>query len=89
MKTKLLTLFAALLITQAIIAQFHIGLKGGANVTKVTGQSFKDKFRYGYHLGGFAEIGLGGKLGIQPEVLYNQYSKVFTRMFSIQLTRAM
>ncbi|MBD0332077.1 MAG: PorT family protein, partial [Chitinophagaceae bacterium] len=29
--------------------------------------------RYGYHLGGFAEIGLGGKLGLQPEVLFNQY----------------
>jgi hypothetical protein len=24
-------------------------------------------------LGGFAEIGLGGRLGIQPEVLFNQY----------------
>jgi hypothetical protein len=74
MKTKLfLPLIASLLISQALLAQFHIGLKGGANVTKIEGRSFKDEFKYGYHLGGFAEIGLGGKIGIQPEVLFNQY----------------
>ena len=74
MKTRLLTLFAALLLTQAVMAQFHIGIKGGANVTKVDGKSFKDEFRYGYHLGGFAEIRMGNKLVLQPEVLFNQYS---------------
>ena len=75
MKTKLfLSLLAALFFSQAMMAQFHIGIKGGANVSKIEGQSFKDEFRYGYHLGGFAEIGLGGKFGIQPEVLFNQFS---------------
>jgi hypothetical protein len=76
MKTKLfLPLIAALFISQLSMAQFHIGIKGGANVTKVDGQSFKDEFRYGYHLGGFAEIGFpGSRLGIQPEVLFNQYN---------------
>ena len=75
MKTKLfLSMVAMLLVSQVMMAQFHIGIKGGANVTKVDGKSFKDEFKYGYHLGGFAEIGLGGKLGIQPEVLFNQYS---------------
>jgi len=74
MKTKLLPLFAALLISQAMMAQFHIGVKGGANVTKVDGKSFKDQFRYGYHLGGFVEIRMGNKFVLQPEVLFNQYS---------------
>jgi hypothetical protein len=75
MKTKLfLPLVAALLFSQVLMAQFHIGIKGGANITKVDGKSFKDQFRYGYHLGGFAEIGLGNKFGIQPEVLFNQYT---------------
>lgn len=74
MKTKLFSLFAALLMTQAMMAQFHIGVKGGANVTKVNGKSFKDEFRYGYHLGGFMEIRAGNKLVIQPEVLWNQYA---------------
>ena len=75
MKTKLfLPLVATLLFSQAIMAQFHIGIKGGANITKIDGDSFKDQFRYGYHIGGFAEIGLGNKFAIQPEVLFNQYS---------------
>ncbi len=74
MKTKFLSLFAAVLFSQAIMAQFHLGVKAGANITKVDGKSFKDEFRYGYHLGGFAEIRLGNKLVLQPEVLFNQYA---------------
>jgi hypothetical protein len=73
MKTKLLSLFAALLLAQAVTAQFNLGVKGGANITKIDGKSFKDEFLYGYHVGGFAEIGLGKKLGLQPEVLFNQF----------------
>ncbi len=74
MKTKLLSLFAAVLISQAMMAQFHLGIKAGTNVTKVDGKSFKDEFRYGYHLGGFAEIRISNKLVLQPEVLFNQYA---------------
>ena len=75
MKTKFfVSLLAVLFVSSSLMAQFHIGMKGGANITKIDGYSFKDRFTYGYHLGGFAEIGLGGKLGIQPEVLFNQYS---------------
>ena len=73
MKTKLSSLIVALFFAQALMAQFNIGIKVGSNITKVDGKSFKDEFRYGYHLGGFAEIGLGGKLSLQPEVLFNQY----------------
>ena len=75
MKVKfLLPLIAALFVSSVSFAQFHIGVKGGANITKIDAQSFKDKFSYGYHLGGFAEIGLGNKFGLQPEVLFSQYS---------------
>lgn len=75
MKSKLIFTFAAILLVSASLhAQFTVGLKGGANVVKVDGKSFKEQFRYGYHIGGFAEIGLGKKFMLQPEVLYNQYS---------------
>ena len=75
MKTKLfLPLIAALLFSQVLMAQFRIGIKTGANITKVNGRSFKDEFKYGYHLGGFMELGLGGKLSVNPELLFNQYS---------------
>lgn len=75
MKAKFfLPLLAAMVMSSAAMAQFHIGIKGGSNITKVDGYSFKDQFRYGYHVGGFAEIGIGQKFWIQPEVLFNQYS---------------
>ena len=73
MKFKFPTLIVALLLAQISFAQFDIGVKAGANIVKVDGRSFKDEFRYGYHLGGFANIGIGGKFSIQPEVLFNQY----------------
>lgn len=82
MKTKLSALLALVLFTQAAMAQFHLGIKGGVNITKIDGTAFRDEFRYGYTLGGFAELGLGGKLGIQPEVLWNQYQTRADSSFS-------
>jgi hypothetical protein len=73
MKTKLCLFLASIILTQAAMAQINFGIKGGLNITKIDDKAFKDEFSYGYHLGGFAEIGLGKKLGIQPEVLFNQY----------------
>ena len=74
MKTKLFFLAAFLIFSSAAMAQFNIGVKGGVNISKVDDKAFKDEFAYGYHLGGFAEIGLGKRLKIQPEVLWNQYN---------------
>jgi hypothetical protein len=82
MKTKLSVLLALVLFTQAAMAQFHLGVKGGVNITKVQGEAFRDEFRYGYHLGGFAELGLGGRLGIQPEVLWSEYQTRVDSSFS-------
>ncbi|WP_158512935.1 porin family protein [Flavisolibacter tropicus] len=73
MKTKLSVLFACVIFMNAAKAQFDVGIKAGANINKVEGKTFKDEFNYGYLLGGFARIGLGSKLGIQPEVLFSQY----------------
>ena len=83
MKTKLAIMAIALFTVQAASAQFHIGAKAGANLVKVEGKSFKDEFRYNYHVGGFAEIGLtrNGKLTLQPEVLFNQYSMTLDSSF--------
>jgi opacity protein-like surface antigen len=66
-------MFALVFITVASDAQsFHLGVKAGANLGKISGSSFQSQFNLGYQLGAFAEIGLGKKLGIQPELLFNQ-----------------
>jgi hypothetical protein len=63
------------LLTLAAVSNaqgFRLGAKAGANLTKISGKSFNEEFDLGYHLGGFAEIDFSKKLGIQPEVLFNQ-----------------
>ena len=73
MKTKLFLSAAFMIITSALFAQgIKLGIKGGANVGKIDGKSFKEEFKYGYHIGGFAEVKLNKKWSIQPEVLWNQ-----------------
>jgi len=74
MNAKLATVLVALLFSTAAFSQFRLGIKGGANINKLDGISFKEQFTYGYHLGGFAEIGISPKFRIVPEVLFNQYS---------------
>ncbi len=83
MKAKFfLPFLVTLFVSSSLMAQFHIGFKVGSNITKIDGYAFDDKFNYAYHIGGFAEIGLGEKLGIQPEVLFNQYSSSVDSSFS-------
>lgn len=63
MKTKLLLTAAISIISFSAFSQgFKIGAKGGATMNKITGQTFKEEFSYGYHVGGFATIGLGKKI---------------------------
>jgi hypothetical protein len=75
MKTKSIVLsFILITLTAAgTYAQgFHLGIKGGTNIYKIDGRSFDEQFKYGYSLGGFAEINFSKHFGIQPEVMWNQ-----------------
>jgi hypothetical protein len=83
MKIKLLSLALAVLIFSTAHSQsFHLGIKAGANINKLSGQPFSDEFSYGYHVGGYSIIGLGNKWAIQPEVLFNQSSSDTSSEFS-------
>jgi len=82
MKTKLVTLALALMVFSTAHSQFHLGIKGGANINKLAGVSFKDEFSFGYHLGGFAEVGLGKKWSIQPEVLFSEFKQDTSEQFN-------
>jgi hypothetical protein len=83
MKTKLLILAVFCIIANAATAQkLHVGVKGGANINKLTGKSFDDQFSFGYHVGGFFSVGLGKKFAIQPEVLFNQINVDTSGSFS-------
>ena len=75
MKKTCIALFAMIALTTTLQAQgFRIGIKGGGNMNKIDGQSFNNGFDFSYHLGAFAELDFTKKLGIQPELLWNESS---------------
>jgi hypothetical protein len=87
MKTKILPLALLLFIGSSAFAQsFSLGIKGGANLGKISGKAFKDEFTLGYHIGAFATVGIGKKFAIQPEVLFNQVNVDTATNFSAVTT---
>lgn len=83
MKAKILSAIIICLISSSAFAQdFKVGFKAGADINKINGKPFSDQFSYGYHLGGFAQIGLTKKIGIQPEVLFSQVNVDTSSNFS-------
>ena len=73
-------LFAIIVIINISLASFaqdqklKFGIKGGANVVKLSGDAFSGEYKYGFHAGGFAEIQLSKEFSLQPEILFNQVS---------------
>jgi hypothetical protein len=51
---------------------FHIGIKAGANLFKMDGESFDQEYKFGYNVGAFSELNFTSSWGIQPELLFNQ-----------------
>ncbi len=76
MKKIILAAVAIILISAASYAQagFRLGIKGGTNLTQLTGQYFDNGFKSGFQLGGFMEINFSKSIGIEPEVLFNEYN---------------
>ncbi len=84
MKKTILSLIIVLCLSAShTFAQgFKLGVKGGFDINKITGKSFRDEFSFGYHAGAFAEIGLTSRFGIQPEVLFSQVTADTSSTFS-------
>lgn len=72
MKKYLIIIAVSILSVSASAQGIKFGPKVGANMGKIDGTGFSDKYALGYHIGGFVEINFNKKLGIQPEILWNQ-----------------
>ncbi len=72
MKKYLIILAVSIISVSASAQGIKFGPKVGANMGKIDGAGFSDKYALGYHIGGFVEINFNKKLGIQPEILWNQ-----------------
>lgn len=74
---RTIILFAVLLVAGTTVnAQkgFRLGVKAGANLNKIDGQSFDQGFDFSYHAGAFVEYDFSKRWGIQPEVIWSQTS---------------
>ncbi|MBS1947828.1 MAG: PorT family protein [Bacteroidetes bacterium] len=66
-------------IASASAQKFQLGVKGGVNFFNVQdqggtySQALNNQFQFGYNLGGFAILNLSKHVGIQPEVMWNEY----------------
>jgi hypothetical protein len=83
MKTKLILILLSAVTLQANSQKkdpsekesfIRFGFKGGLNLNKIEGKSFKDEFRYNYQLGGFMQINFSRRYGLQPEINFTQTS---------------
>lgn len=73
MKKFLMSILVLVTVVSVSQAQgVRLGVKAGANMNKISGQSFSDGFDLSYHFGGFLEIDFNKKWGIQPEILWSQ-----------------
>ncbi|HLK27179.1 MAG TPA: porin family protein [Puia sp.] len=79
-KSIIFSLSLVIISVVSVNAQgFQLGVKGGVNIFKISDQSgaysnvLNNQYKYGYSLGGFAIINISKHVGIQPEVLWNEY----------------
>ena len=56
---------------------FRLGVKGGMNINRVNGTSYKTGFNYNYFAGGFLQFNFSNRFGLQPEVSLVQSSSEF------------
>lgn len=87
---KKLILLLSVLVTATLGAKgqasdystVELGLKGGANMTKIGGESFNDAYRLNYSLGAFLQLNFSKSVGIQPELNFSQVSATTSSNFN-------
>jgi len=81
---KIIALILFICVTgSSVIAQsFHVGLKAGADIQKIEGASFNDKYAFGYHVGAFAKLSIVNSFSFQPELYYSSVSMDTAQGFS-------
>lgn len=57
---------------------FRGGFKGGVNINKVNGKSFKNAYSYNFQAGAFLQFNFSDRFGLQPEVNFVQASSEIT-----------
>lgn len=84
MKKITLSIVAVLAFGFANAQEVKFGVKGGINLSTLTGDIEDASSKVGFQVGGFAEIKLSDKFSVQPELLYStQGAKEKTNVFDV------
>lgn len=67
----MLTATAVMVFAFSKAQETKFGIKGGVNLSTLTGDVQHTSSKIGFHIGGFAEFKISDKFSIQPEVLYS------------------
>jgi hypothetical protein len=76
MKKSLLTI-ALLTVASFTFAQLSVGLKGGLNIANFSGDVEDASMRLSFHGGGYVNLSISDRLGLQPELLFNSMGSKF------------
>ncbi len=57
---------------------FRFGVKAGANINKISGESYSNGYNFNYQFGGFVQFNFSQRFGLQPEVNFVQSSSTFS-----------
>ncbi|UOR04299.1 PorT family protein [Hymenobacter aerilatus] len=89
-KVLLSVLVAAGLSTTAAHAQgVRLGVKAGASLTSFTGKDVEGlDYKFGFHGGGVAELGLTDNFAIQPEVLFSMKGTKASEMDELRINQS-
>ncbi|KIA99659.1 hypothetical protein OA88_19535 [Flavobacterium sp. JRM] len=71
MKKITLSIIAVLAFGFSNAQEVRFGVKGGINLSTLTGDIYDASSKVGFQVGGFAEIKLSDKFFVQPELLYS------------------
>jgi hypothetical protein len=82
MKHTIIAILMSILLVNVQGQGLKVGLKGGANISGLSGLAFKDGFQFGYHAGLFVELMVTEKFGIQPEFLFSETNLRVASAFS-------
>jgi hypothetical protein len=58
---------------------FRFGAKGGLNINKIEGKSYKSGFNYNFQAGAFVQFNFSSRFGIQPEINFVQSVTEFSK----------
>jgi hypothetical protein len=105
MRKLILSISFSVALTTVVLAQqpeppaptpfILVGVKAGANLTKIDGQSFAEAYRLNYLAGGYITLNSGNLIGVQAELLFSQtsattstsFTDLYTKIGTIDLNR--